>query len=392
MNIIYVVSSSNDKGGATKSFLTLLYGMIDKGVTPMVIVPDKGPLYQLLTKQKIRVRQCFYKNNTYPPISSKPKDIFLFIPRLCGRILANIVGTIQLYQITKIFHPSIIHTNTSVNNIGYLVARKLNIPHIWHIREYGDLDFDMHYLFTKQQQLKHYCSYNNYTICITKDIQVYNKLDSSQTSQVIYNGIFYKTNIEEFNTTNLFFLYAGRIEPAKGLIQLLEAYAIYAQHIKTPIPLYIAGAVASFDYYSQCQSIIAEHKIQNSIKFLGQVSDIKTLYKEACALVVPSISEGFGRITAEAMNCGCLVIGYDKAGTKEQFDNGLKLTGEEIALRYSNKSQLIKHLLDMTIAVQNQQFDTIYSQMIIRASKTVETLYSTTQYIQKIADFYESII
>ena len=43
---------------------------------------------------------------------------------------------------------------------------------------------------------------------------------------------------------------------------------------------------------------------------------------KALALFVPSSFEGFGFITVEAMFCGCLVIGRNTGGTKEQFDNG----------------------------------------------------------------------
>ena len=36
----------------------------------------------------------------------------------------------------------------------------------------------------------------------------------------------------------------------------------------------------------------------------------------------------------------CLVIGRNTAGTKEQFDNGLDQTGEEIGLRFDSDLEL----------------------------------------------------
>lgn len=40
------------------------------------------------------------------------------------------------------------------------------------------------------------------------------------------------------------------------------------------------------------------------------------LLKYASALLVASPSEGLGRMTAEAAFAGCMVIGYNAAGTK----------------------------------------------------------------------------
>lgn len=63
--------------------------------------------------------------------------------------------------------------------------------------------------------------------------------------------------------------------------------------------------------------------IASQVVFLGMRKDIYSLMKDAMALIVPSYWEGFGFITTEAMFNGCLVIGRNTSGTKEQFDNGL---------------------------------------------------------------------
>ena len=58
-------------------------------------------------------------------------------------------------------------------------------------------------------------------------------------------------------------------------------------------------------------------------------------------------------------------------GTKIQFDNGVKLTGKEIGLRYSSHSDLVK-AMDQ---VANNEFGT-YLPMVERAQKnSVSTLY-----------------
>ena len=62
--------------------------------------------------------------------------------------------------------------------------------------------------------------------------------------------------------------------------------------------------------------------------------------RQAKAIIIPSHNEGFGRCMPEAMFNGCLCIGHDTGGTKEQMDNGTEATGEDIALRYQTEDQL----------------------------------------------------
>ena len=116
------------------------------------------------------------------------------------------------------------------------------------------------------------------------------------------------------------------------------------------------------------------------------IDDVMPYYKEAKALIVPSLFEGFGFITAEAMFSGCLVIGNNVAGTKEQFDNGLELTGEEIALRYTTEAQLVQHLIDVTNNPIEQ-----YEPIILRGQEVVRQLYTAEKHVEQVYDLYKKI-
>lgn len=75
------------------------------------------------------------------------------------------------------------------------------------------------------------------------------------------------------------------------------------------------------------------------------------------------------------------------AGTKEQFDNGKELTGEEIALRYTTQEQLVQHLIDVT----NNPID-YYEPMILRGQSVVKQLYSSEESAKQIYNFYQTIL
>lgn len=385
MRILFVISSTTIYGGASKSLLNLIYGLKKLGVSVFVVSPDKKGLYLTLQDDGIPVIALSYRPATLPPYKSII-ELLLFIPRLIGRFLLNISASIKLAAIAKAINPHIIHTNVSVISIGYNVSRRLKIPHVWHIREYGDLDFNLHFYYTHKKQLKRYTKDNSYTICITKDIQRYNKLQLNINSRVIYNGISSTNNISHLSKKVPYFLFAGRLEHAKGIISLIDAYASYYHMDKDPLPLHIAGD-GNTPYVEHILSLIDSYGIADKVRLLGMQKNIVSLYQEAIALIVPSISEGFGRVTAEAMFHGCLVIGNDIAGTKEQFDNGKDLTGDEIALRYTTQEQLVKHLIDVSKKPIEH-----YEPMIIRAQETVQLLYSTEKHIQQVYNFYNEIL
>ena len=387
MKIIFILSSTITHGGGTKAFMQMLMGGIKHGIKPLVILPDNNGIYKILTKNKIpcKALHLHYRMSVYP-WKTTILDKLLFLPRLIGRFSVNSLATIQLLKITKQFKPDIIHTNVSVVAIGYYVARLLKIPHVWHIREYGDLDFNLYHYPSRKVQLCKYKCLNSYTLCITKDIQQHNNLYQWKNSRVIYDGVLSNSLLTYQKNKAPYFLFAGRIEKAKGILPLLDAYAIYCQQHPAPLLLYIAGN-GSLEYTKIVKDKILQYGIEDRVVFLGMRDDILALYQKAKALIVPSLSEGFGFITAEAMFSGCLVIGNDVAGTREQFDNGKEITGEEIALRYTTQKELVQHLIDVT----NNDID-YYEPMIRRAQQVVAQLYSVEEHAKQVYDLYLKIL
>ncbi len=375
-------------GGGSKAFMQMLDGMHVFGVESFVIFPDNQGMYQVLTENKIPCKSLrfHYRPSVYPWSKSITQKL-LFIPRLCGRLITNSLATLQLIHIAKKYQPDIIHTNVSVISIGYYAAKFLKIPHVWHIREYGAIDFNTFYYYpTFKTQLSRYKEDHSYTICITKDIQKYNKLTNWDKSRVIYDGVLSSKSLTYNPNKKPYFLFAGRLERIKGILPLIDAYAVYCKNHLSPLPLYIAGS-GSESYTQLIQDRISHHKIENHVVLLGLRNDILSLYHEAKALIVPSLTEGFGFITAEAMFSGCLVIGYDVAGTKEQLDNGKEITGEEIALRYSTQEQLVQHLINVT-----DNSIVRYEQMIRQSQQIVSSLYTTEIHSKQIYEYYNYIL
>lgn len=387
MKVIYVLSSTVTTGGASKSFLVMINSLMARGVHPTVVLPDRDGLYQILSETGVNTVVLNYRPCTFPNGMNSLRDYIIYIPRLVVRLYLNRRASIQLTRILKTLHPDIIHTNVSVINIGYNAAKAIHIPHIYHIREYGDKDFNLRYIPSHRRLERELDQAGSYSICITRDIQRHHYQEGKQTSRVIYNGIKDKQNTMPTQHGKNYFLFAGRIEPAKGLELLIEAYTVYARQATQVIPLFIAGGSPIQEYTESMKEMARDNGVDNHISWLGERNDINSLMNGAVATIISSRFEGFGRVMPEAMFNGCLVIGHNTGGTKEQMDNGVSLTGGEIALRFNTVDELATHMLSISNYPTNH-FDAYRD----RAFRTVNTLYTTEANANGVYNMYKEIL
>ena len=386
MRIAYVLHSTDPLAGATKAFFFLLKGLMAKGIVPFVVVPDKRGIYSTLEDMGVAVLVLNYRPEAWT-YRQTAKDILLFLPRMVARLYVNWLSSIRLTSWLKDKNINIVHTNVGVISIGFRAARRLNIPHIYHIREYGDKDFNIRYFPNKHAFWHQFKDHKSYSICITRDIQAYHKQAGNQHSQVIYDGVMPAVAVCPSIDKENYFLYAGRIEHAKGLDILLEAYSDYMEKSSTVIPLWIAGSMNNSQYLDKIKSIVSNRNLSQHATLLGERKDLQSLMQRAKAIIIPSRFEGFGFCMAEAMFNGCLSIGNNTAGTREQFDNGLQLEKKEIGIRYNTKEELTQSLIDVT----NSSADR-YKEMVVRAFHTVNSLYSREKHAENVYEFYKRII
>lgn len=385
MKIVFIKSSTTLFGGGSKAFMNMLDGLMRLGVQPLVVFPRTDGMCDLYRNKGIPTIVLNYRMAVYPPLRYW-KDYVMFLPRLCGRIWVNYIASRKLCEIVRQFKPDIIHTNVSVIDIGYRAAKRLNISHIYHIREYGDKDFSLHHYPMRSCFLMN-LKKHSYAVCITKDIQKHSKL-GNENSCVIYDGVLSERQLRFNRQKDNYFLFAGRLEPAKGILELLNAFADFCLlRPNLDIRLKIAGDTKDIQYHDFLINEVRRMDIETKIEFLGMRKDVLDLMAKAYLMIVPSRSEGFGFITTEAQFNGALVLGRDTAGTKEQFDNGLEMTGEEIALRYSNHQELVQAMCEVVDNGIEHYFP-----MIERSQQVVKALYTNERHAQRVYEFYNQIL
>lgn len=388
MRVLYVANSTNASGGDNKSLLTLLRGIRSKGVTPFVVVPDKGGIYGQLVKEGFDVTVVNYRMDVYPNTASV-KDILLFVPRLLCRRVIERVAVSKISRLCREKGIDIVHSNVSVLSCGQSAARKSGLPHVAHVREFVDKDFRLHPYPCRKAFYARLKSPHSYIICITRGIQEHHGFSGTNVVQ-IYNGISESGSGEVSGAAfggERYFLYAGRIEKSKGVMQLVEAYADFMRKHPCGYSLKLAGGESDPVYSADVRRFVSSCGLDGKVTFLGARRDVAALMRSAQALIVPSVFEAFGRCLPEAMANGCLTIGHDTGGTKEQYDNGLRECGREIGLRYKTTAELSACLSRVYLSKDGE-----FADVKDCARNIVKKLYSPDSYVNGVCAFYNKIL
>ena len=244
-------------------------------------------------------------------------------------------------RIVKREHPDIVHTNTGVIHEGFYCAKSLGIPHVWHLREYQDRDFDMHIFPNKRFFIG--LLRRSYTISITHDINDAFLLKTDNKHRVIYNGVMSKdVAILDMPKEN-FFLCSSRISREKGHEDVIRSFAEFYKH--NPSYRLVILGFGGKSFIEHLKEMSQELGCEKSVIFAGYTDNVMEYMKRTKALIVASYNEGFGRMTAEAAFAGCIVIGRNTGGTKEvmQETGGVTfMDGREIV----EKMQYVANMTD----------------------------------------------
>jgi glycosyltransferase involved in cell wall biosynthesis len=145
-------------------------------------------------------------------------------------------------------------------------------------------------------------------------------------------------------------LLVGRITPGKGHLDALRAVATLKEQGK-PVELIFAGAEEEPQYAASVRKAADRLGITPQVKFLGQVSDLRQTYRDSALVILPSSSEGLGRVLLEAQAMEKAVVAYNVGGVREALlpgETGLLIqSGEHQALTKAIES-LLDHPARMT--------------------------------------------
>lgn len=107
-------------------------------------------------------------------------------------------------------------------------------------------------------------------------------------------------------------VFTGRLDPGKGLLDLLAVWPAVLRRVGRPLRLSLCGEGSQRD---ELQQTIEREGLQESVELRGRVADIVGELKAADLFVLPSYIEGNSNAVLEAMASGLPIVSTLAGGT-----------------------------------------------------------------------------
>jgi glycosyltransferase involved in cell wall biosynthesis len=334
-NILFIAHDSSPFG-ANQSLINMILSIKDDKISCTVVFPDRGLICKQFDELGIEYHIVRFKTELCDSTGGI-KNFVLNKLRYFYKSIINAFALIELDGLVRLYDINIVHSNSSVIAIGEKLAMSCKLRHIWHLREYIDLDHNLG-VIGGIENYKEKIQNSDKIICISKGIAKHFGVQDS--ALVLYNAVRKMGSCSSQKNKSNYFFFCGSLVKSKGIEEAIESFS-HVCKFNNNLKLLIAGS-GEFEYEAYLKKKVNELNLQNNVEFLGFRQDIDELMSNALAFLMCSKYEALGRVTIEAMLNYCLVIGFNNAGTAEIVDNG------KTGLLYKNSNVLV-NLMEFSI-------------------------------------------
>ena len=326
MNILLVSHDGLVHGGAGLALINLIDSLKEfEDISPIVLIPkNTNELEEYLKRENINYIKLEIHWWAFVDRKSTIKNIYNYF-KLYLNQMKMILDIIKLRKEIKKYKIDVIHSNSSVINIGGIISRIFKIPHIWHVREFGEEHLNLKFILGPKNTRKVMDILSDKVIVISEALKKkYLKYIPKEKIIRVYDGIptSYENKFKKRESSNLNILISGAIQSGKGQLEAIKAVNLLLEK-KMKIKLIVAGGIAEKGYFSEIKKFIKNNNIENNIEFLGQHNDMNGLRSTVDLEVVCSYMEGFGRVTVEAMFSNLPLIVSNSGANTELVSDGL---------------------------------------------------------------------
>lgn len=334
INILYVAHDAN-LYGSNQSLFFLIKELREKySVNPTVLVPTTGSFTKRLEEEGVP-----FKVADYCLWQAVFNTRIRFVVKSVMRRIKNYIAEKKIKKYIKGENFVLVHSNSSTVKIGAKCAEYLNIPHVWHIREFGREGWGMQYMYGYRYVYDKYRK-AQLLIAVSRGIEEkYRREFPNCNICTIYNGIpadLFRQKTESSKEV-LNFCQVGYISAGKNQIQTLEACKILRDKYQLQFKMHIVGS-GDGEYYQEFLKYLKDNKLEDIVQLWGFQEHVEELLPQMDVGIISSKMEGFGRVTVEFMLSGIPVIGYASGGTCELIEH------METGLLYHSVDELQKYM------------------------------------------------
>lgn len=327
MKRILIISHSSELGGAERSMLDLFdaWKKEHKDLSLHFIV--KGPVKEM--GAELKRRGWDYTPVVYSAWSrrvplDRAEDIF-------RNAIYDTKAVFAVEKVIKKFRPDVVMTNTLVAPWGAMAAQLQKIPHVWFVREYGDLDHGHTMELGRENTFEDISFMSELVVTNSLTLQghVEQYIDKQKLATVYTPFDITKIKNKADDQVKTPFKYpdslklviTGRIAPSKG--QALAADAVGKLVSKgANIELCVVGSHFLKEDIDSLNAAIETHDIADRVHLVGHQSNPLPYVKLSDIGIMASSMEAFGRTTFEYLSLGKPVVGANGGATPEMVIDG----------------------------------------------------------------------
>ena len=377
---ILILSHISDLlGGAERSMLdTIDYWSEHYDIEPEFIL--RRPLKSLAGELKKRGWKYYDLDYTFwsdAVAPTKAEDIF-------NRAVQNNQAIKDIEKIIANSNPDVVMTNSIVCPWAALAAYFQKKPHIWFVREYGDLDHGRVFEMDRQRTFEDIGNLSDLVVTnsrtLGKHVGQYvptNKLTTLYTP--------FKTDdlLERAKESlaspfreagSLKLVITGNLAPSKGQLEAVQAVSeLNAEGFN--IELCAIGATDQKEYVAELKVVAKKHGAANKVHLVGYQTNPMPYIAASDVGIMASRKEAFGRVTFEYLLLGKPVIGANGGATPEMVKDGK--TGylyDPVSVK-SLKQALLHYAKDKSLVKSHKEAAQEMSQSMLAGEFNANALY-----------------
>lgn len=308
--------------GANKSLLTLMLLLRERyEVQPIVLLPHDGPMCAQLEKVGIT-----YKVSHYYWWVNYNHGVFQWLLNKRKQIV-NLTRVGDLCNLFKDDTIDLVYSNSICVNVGFFIAKRLGVPHIWQARE-SLVQYSLSLPLFLSKRIWASPVNRKYLLISDYMMTYYKPFLPNERMARVYNGVDLPLGVQRIKENCI----SGRLKIAcvgvlcdqKNQMELLRALGVLMKR-GVEVEVWLVGAEKK-EYANRLHGFVSQSGLDELVHFTGHMDNVYPILEEMNLGVVTARDEAFGRTTVEYMLMQMPVIVSDSGANAELVDQGV--TGE----------------------------------------------------------------